>query len=56
MTFKRLKALYEAGANVHYKGELYRIKELSEIKQGAWIERVGGMFEPPIPAKASELD
>lgn len=56
MKFKRLKALYEANANVHYKGELYDIVDINDEKQTAQISRVGSMFEPSTIVKASELD
>ena len=33
MEFKRLKALYEAKANVHYKGKLCDIIGINELKK-----------------------
>ncbi len=41
MKFERLKALYEANANVHYKGKLCEVDQ---------------MFPPVVEVKASELD
>ena len=56
MKFERLKALYDARANVHYNGELYDIVDINDEKQTAQISRVGSMFEPSTIVKASELD
>ena len=56
MKFERLKALYDARANVHYKGKLCEVISINALKQTAQISRVGSMFEPPIIVKASELD
>lgn len=33
MEFKRLKALYEAGSNVHYEDKLCEIISINELKK-----------------------
>lgn len=56
MKFERLKAMYDNGANVHYKGKLCEVIGINELKQTAQISRVGSMFEPPVEVKVEELD
>lgn len=56
MKFKRLKALYEANANLHYKGKLYEVKGVNEANQTALISEVGALFAEPREVKAGELD
>lgn len=56
MKFERLKALYDAEANVHYKGKLYEVKGVDEANQTALISEVGALFAEPIEVKAGELD
>jgi len=56
MKFERLKALYEANANVHYKGKLCEVISINALKQTAQVAEVGQMFPPVIEVKASELD
>lgn len=56
MESKRLKALYEAKANVHYKGKLCDIIGINELKKTAQISEEGALF-PEIPeVKASEVE
>lgn len=56
MKFERLEALYEAEANVHYKGKLYEVKGVNEANQTALISEVGALFAEPREVKAGELD
>ena len=55
MKFERLKALYDAEANVHYKGKLCEIIGLNDNKQTAKIAEVGKMFAIPFEVKAEKL-
>lgn len=56
MKFERLKALYEAGANVHYKGKLCEVISINALKQTAQVAEVDQMFPPVVEVKASELN
>ena len=56
MKFERLKALYEANANVHYKGKLCEVISVNALKQTAQVAEVDQMFPPVVEVKASELD
>ena len=56
MKFERLKALYEANANVHYKGKLCEVISINELKQTAQVAEVGSMFPEIEEVKVSELD
>ena len=56
MTFERLKALYDARANVHYKGKLCEVISINALKQTAQVAEVDQMFPPVVEVKASELD
>ncbi|WP_278838546.1 hypothetical protein [Ligilactobacillus saerimneri] len=56
MKFERLKALYDAEANVHYNGKLYEVKGVNEANQTALISEVGALFAEPREVKAGELD
>ena len=56
MKFKRLKALYDADAGVHYKGKLCEAISVNALKQTAQVAEVDQMFPPVVEVKASELD
>ena len=56
MKFERLKALYEANANVHYKDKVCEVISVNALKQTAQVAEVDRMFEPPVEVKAEELD
>lgn len=56
MTYERLKALYDAEANVHYKGKLCEIIGVNDNKQTAQVVEAGQMFAIPDEVKASELE
>lgn len=56
MKFERLKAMYDNGGTVHYKGKLYEVVGINELKQTAQIVEVGALFRPAIEKKAEELD
>lgn len=56
MKFERLEALYNARATVHYKGKLYEVVGINELKQTAQIAEVGAMLQPAIEKKVEELD
>ncbi|WP_302150439.1 hypothetical protein [Limosilactobacillus vaginalis] len=56
MKFERLKALYEAGANVHYKGKLCEIISINGLRQTAQVAEVDQIFPDIDEVKASELD
>lgn len=56
MKFERLKALYEANANVHYKGKLCEVISINALKQTAQVAEVDQMFPPVVEVKASELN
>lgn len=56
MKFERLKALYEANANVHYKGKLCEVISINALRQTAQVAEVDQMFPPVVEVKASELD
>lgn len=56
MKFERLKALYEANANVHYKGKLCELISINALKQTAQVAEVGQIFPDIYEVKASELD
>lgn len=56
MKFERLEALYEANANVHYKGKLCEAISINALKQTAQVAEVDQMFPPVVEVKASELD
>lgn len=56
MKFERLEALYEANANVHYKGKLCEVISINALKQAAQVAEVDQMFPPVVEVKASELD
>ena len=44
MKVERLKALYEAGANVHYKGKLCEIISINGLRQTAQVAEVARCF------------
>lgn len=44
MKFERLKALYEANANVHYKGKLCEVISINKLKQTAQVAEVDQIF------------
>ena len=50
MEFKRLKALYEAGENVHYKGKLCDIIGINLLNE------TDAMFPPVYEVKASKTE
>lgn len=56
MKFERLEALYNARATVHYKGKLYEVVGINELKQTAQIVEVGVLLRPVEEVKAEELD
>ncbi|MDM8222541.1 hypothetical protein [Limosilactobacillus vaginalis] len=56
MKFKRLKALYDADAGVHYEGKLCEIISINELKKTAQVAEAGQMFAIPDEVKASELE
>ena len=56
MKFERLKALYDARANVHYKGKLCEIISINRLKHTAQVAEVGSMFPDIEEVKVSELD
>lgn len=56
MKFERLEALYEANANVHYKGKLCEIISINKLKKTAQVVEAGQMFAIPDEVKASELE
>lgn len=56
MEFKRLKALYDADANVHYKGKLCDVVSINELKHTAQISEVGALFPEICEVKASEVE
>lgn len=56
MKFERLEALYNARATVHYKGKLYEVVGINELKQTAQVAEVGSMFPDIEEVKVSELD
>lgn len=56
MKFERLKAMYDNGANVHYKGKLCEVISINALKQTAQVAEVDQMFEPPVEVKAEELE
>lgn len=56
MKFERLKALYEANANVHYKGKLCEVISINALKQTAQVAEVDQMFPDIDEAKAGELE
>lgn len=56
MEFKRLKALYEAGSNVHYEDKLCEIISINKLKKTAQISEAGALFPEIREVKASELD
>lgn len=56
MKFKRLKALYDADAGVHYDGKLCEIISINELKKTAQISEAGALFPEICEVKASDLD
>ncbi|WP_418292685.1 hypothetical protein [Limosilactobacillus vaginalis] len=56
MTFERLEALYDARANVHYKGKLCEVISINALKQTAQVAEVDQIFPDIYEVKASELD
>ncbi|WP_270512880.1 hypothetical protein [Limosilactobacillus portuensis] len=56
MKFERLKALYEANANVYYKGKLCEVISINALKKTAQVAEVDQMFPPVVEVKVSELD
>lgn len=56
MKFERLKALYDARANVHYKGKLCEVNSINDLKQTAQVAEVDQIFPDIYEVKASELD
>lgn len=56
MKFERLKALYEANANVHYKGKLCEVISINALKQTAQVADVNQMFSDIYEVKVSDLD
>ncbi len=56
MKFERLKALYEAGANVHYKGKLCEIIGINYLNHTVQVAEVDKMFPDIYEVKASELN
>ena len=56
MKFERLKALYEAGANVHYKGKLCEIIGINYLNHTVQVAEVEQIFPDIYEVKASELD
>ncbi|MCD7123676.1 hypothetical protein [Limosilactobacillus caviae] len=55
MEFKRLSALYDAGAMIDYKGKRYEIVGLNELKKTAQLANPDGLFEPAIEVKAEDI-
>lgn len=53
MKFERLKALYEANANVHYKGKLCEVISINALKKTAQVVEDGQMFAIPREVKLS---
>lgn len=56
MKFKRLKALYDADAGVHYEGKLCEIISINKLKQTAQVVEDGQMFAIPCEVKVEELE
>ena len=56
MKFERLKALYDARANVHYEGKLCEIISINELKKTAQISEAGALFPEICEVKASEVE
>ncbi|HJF09744.1 MAG TPA: hypothetical protein K8V23_02945 [Lactobacillus crispatus] len=56
MKFKRLKALYDADAGVHYDGKLCEIISINELKKTAQVAEVDQMFPPVVEVKVEELE
>lgn len=56
MEFKKLKAMYEGGFMVTYKGKKYDVVGINTIKETAQICDPDGMFEPAIEVNAEELE
>ena len=56
MKFERLKALYEANANVHFKGKLCEVISINALKQTVQVAEVDKMFPDIYEVKASELN
>lgn len=56
MKFERVKAMYDNGGTVHYKGKLYEVVGINELKQTAQIVEVGVLLRPVEEVKAGELD
>lgn len=56
MEFKRLKALYDADAGVHYEGKLCEIISINELKKTAQISEAGALFPEIREVKASEAE
>ena len=55
MEFKRLYALYDAGAMINYNGKQYEIVGINELNQTAQLANPDGLFEPAIEVKAEKL-
>lgn len=56
MEFKRLSALYDAGAMVNYKGKQYEIVGINTPTKTAQLANPDGLFEPAIEVKAEDID
>lgn len=56
MKFERLKAMYEANANVHYKGKLCEVISINALKQTAQVAEVDQIFPDIYEVKAEELE
>lgn len=56
MKFERLKALYDARANVHYKGKLCEVISINKLKKTAQVVEDGQMFAIPCEVKVEELE
>lgn len=56
MKFERLKALYEANANVHYKGKLCEVISINYLNHTVQVADVNQIFPDIYEVKVSELD
>lgn len=56
MKFERLKALYEAGANVHYKGKLCEIIGINYLNHIVQVAEVDKMFSDIYEVEVSDLN
>ena len=56
MKFELVKAMYDNGGTVHYKGKLYEVVGINELKHTAQIAEVGKILRIVKEVSVEELE